>query len=187
MKAILSLQSLWLLRVWFASICLDLKVFSQKLQGIETPSKWFDSMWLFIFAMIFSFPHTLHRYIGCPCPFFAEVFSIIERHFWSSSCKTPEEEKWDVSATWAPKVSGVLLSICSPKYVWDGPIDFKALGSFLWTVLIFFGSVILKVSSWTTSSSSDFPINPLSWSSSAMARNESKFSWRHLPLHSRES
>ena len=37
-----------------------LNVFSQKLQGMETPSKWLFSMWFFKFLLMSSFPQILH-------------------------------------------------------------------------------------------------------------------------------
>ena len=83
-----SFQFLWLLRVCDAREFLDLKVFSQKLQGIEKPSKWFPSMWLFTCPSLSFFPHTLHRYIGILCAFLSEVFSSIELHLSSSSWKS---------------------------------------------------------------------------------------------------
>ena len=39
-------------------LCRDLKTFLQRLQGRETPSKWWDSMWFLMALFCPSFPHT---------------------------------------------------------------------------------------------------------------------------------
>ena len=41
--------SLWKSDTWLAFECLDLNTFSQRLQGTDIPSKWFASMWSFMF------------------------------------------------------------------------------------------------------------------------------------------
>ena len=54
----------FMIQDWCCFLCslkpfLDLKVFSQRLQGMMIPSRWFASMWSFMFLPWPSFPHTL--------------------------------------------------------------------------------------------------------------------------------
>ena len=65
-------------RMCMASACLDLDVFSQRLQGIKTPSKWFASMWRFTFEYSPSFPQTLQTHAAFfPFPATSWFFSSI--------------------------------------------------------------------------------------------------------------
>ena len=83
---------------WCCLLCglkefLDLKVLSQRLQGMMIPSRWFASMWSFMFLLMPSFPHTLHRSAkrkACPLEILFWLFSIIDFIFSSSSSKSPE-------------------------------------------------------------------------------------------------
>ena len=52
---------------------LDLVVLSQWLHGMVKPSRWFASMWSFIFPCLASFPHTLQMKAGC-CPMWCWLF-----------------------------------------------------------------------------------------------------------------
>ena len=88
---------LWFSWLCWESICLDLKVFSQLLQGIDMPSICCVSMWFLTPPFSLSFPHTLHLYNGFPFGIFLSVFAIIESDFWKSSFNPPE--CWLVKAT----------------------------------------------------------------------------------------
>ena len=63
----------------------------QTLQGSETPSKWFASMWSLMPMLCPSFPHTL-QILALPGPFGRRFWlvSIIDFTFSSSSCKSPD-------------------------------------------------------------------------------------------------
>ena len=56
---------IWCNLLWSLKAFLDLKVLSQRLQGITIPSMWFASMWYFMALLIPSFPHTLQRWAFC--------------------------------------------------------------------------------------------------------------------------
>ena len=83
---------LWCLKLCSRSEFLDLNVLSQKLQGMQTPSKWFASMCFFMSLPIPSFPHILQMYAFL-CPFGSRfsLFSIIELTFSSNSLKSLEK------------------------------------------------------------------------------------------------
>ena len=49
----------WCCLLCCLKIFLDLKVLWQRLQGMTIPSRWFASMWSFMFLLWPSFPHTL--------------------------------------------------------------------------------------------------------------------------------
>ena len=57
-------DSWWSLAMCFFKVFLALNVFSQKLHGMEIPSKCFALMWFFKFPIIASFPQPSHLYSG---------------------------------------------------------------------------------------------------------------------------
>ena len=69
--------------VWWCLLCslrpfLDLKVLSQRLQGMTTHSRWFASMWFLMSLPWPSFPHTLQISANwCPLALGFWLFSII--------------------------------------------------------------------------------------------------------------
>ena len=78
--------------LWFCKLCLDLNVLSQRLQGMTIPSRWFASMWSFMFGAWPSFPQTLHRSANLtPLAILFWLFSIIDFTLSSSSSKSPEK------------------------------------------------------------------------------------------------
>ena len=143
---------------WCCLLCglkefLDLKVLLQRLQGMMIPSRWFASMWSFMFLPWPSFPQTWHRSANSllPATLFW-LFSIIDFTFSSSSSKSPEK---------LPGMATVVFS------------DFCLLKDLLG---IF--AVVLKEgfssSSRSFNLSSVFPTKPFNWSSSAIARKKSR-------------
>ena len=50
---------LWYLEIWVRKAALDLNIFSHRLQGTDTPSKWLASMWFVLAVACPSFPQTL--------------------------------------------------------------------------------------------------------------------------------
>ena len=76
-------KSVRCLRICMVRASLDLYVFSQRLQGIETPSKWIASIWRFMFILCSPpFPHTLQTYnTFFPLPITFWVFSNIASTF----------------------------------------------------------------------------------------------------------
>ena len=80
------------------NLILDLNVFSQALQGSETPSKWFASMWSLMATFWPSFPHILQILVLAvgfelmfwPC-------SIIDLTFSSSYCKKSWDSKFGIA------------------------------------------------------------------------------------------
>ena len=98
-KPIVGKFYLWYFKLCSWKVFLDLNVFSQRLQGIHTPSKWFDSMCFLMSFLWPSFPHTLQV-----CPFRCGLsgwkippFSIMELTWSSNSIKYPE--RWFGAAT----------------------------------------------------------------------------------------
>ena len=88
---ILAIWPYLFIQLCFLNIILDLKIFPQTLQGSETPSKWFASMWSLMPMLCPSFPHTL-QILALPGPFGRRFWlvSIIDFTFSSSSCKSPD-------------------------------------------------------------------------------------------------
>ena len=77
--------------LWVLKLFLDLKVLSQRLQGMTTPSRWFASMWFLMSLKWPSFPHTLQISANwCPLALRFWLFSIIEFTSLSSSSKSTE-------------------------------------------------------------------------------------------------
>ena len=88
---VISFMPIWKAHTLWVVTFLYLKVISQNLQWIETPSRCLDSMWLFMWLLESSFPQTLHAYSVNPCVFFlGKMFSIIELICWSSFSILPE-------------------------------------------------------------------------------------------------
>ena len=81
------LVQLWVLLLWYSKF-LFLKVFSQRLQGMEIPSRWFTSMCFFMLVWWPSFLQTLQTYTLTipPFPFPFIIFS--PRHIIVSSCSS---------------------------------------------------------------------------------------------------
>ena len=127
---IIFLLPLWCTRLCCANECLDLKVFLQKLQEMENPSKCRVSMWLFMWALIASFPHTLHLYSGFPFGIFLKVFSIISSN-WDALPSSLISPSW-FNVIRTPSKS--LLLICSPMFGIEGTfVPFLWLGQlFKW-------------------------------------------------------
>ena len=170
--------------IQFVHLCclnpiLDLNVFSQTLQGSETPSKWFASMWSLMAIPAPSFPQTL-QILAFLSPLGIRFWlgSIIDFTLRSSSCKSPDT-KFGIAILrsifiWSLGGCAQFASFRGLKTVsfWteiklDLSLSKKGLGFIFWGIgsLSFFGS-------------STCPINPFNWSSSAMARKESRFSWK---------
>ena len=77
--------------LWVLKLFLDLKVLSQRLQGMTTHSRWFASMWFLMSLPWPSFPHTLQISANwCPLAVRFWLFSIIEFTPLSSSSKSTE-------------------------------------------------------------------------------------------------
>ena len=76
--------------VWAERVLLDLNIFSQRSQGIDTLSKCCDSMCCWMFILCPSFWHTLQMYVfRLPSFVRRPVFSIIDLTLSSSSCMFP--------------------------------------------------------------------------------------------------
>ena len=103
---------------WCCLLCsfrpfLDLKVLSQRLQGMTIPSKWFASMWSFMFLPWPSFPQTLHRTANwCPLANLFWLFSIIDFTRSSSSTISPENLLGMANVPFSPGLWVLSLGIC---------------------------------------------------------------------------
>ena len=76
----------------FCKVFLNLNVFSQLLQGMDTPSKWYSSMWLLMLVGCPSFPHFLQIFAVVfllPVSIIFWLVSIMELTVWSNSCRSP--------------------------------------------------------------------------------------------------
>ena len=85
---------IWCNLLWSLKAFLDLKVFSQRLQGMTIPSIWLASMWSFMALLLPSFPHTLQRSairLTFGFAYLFSLFSIIDFTISSS---------WSKSADW---------------------------------------------------------------------------------------
>ena len=81
-------HALWVKLLCTLNVFLDLKVFSQRPQGSETPCRWLASMWSLIPTHWPSFPQTLQMFTlwSCfPTNIFLSIFSIIDFTVSSSS------------------------------------------------------------------------------------------------------
>ena len=158
---------------WSLKAFLDLKDLSQRLQGMIIPSKWFASMWSFMWLPMSSFPHTLHRVADWrPLANLFSLFSIIDFTLFSNSAKSPEK---------SPGMANVLFSPRFCRLILDDTCPLKAISGTFVSLLLISGLDVWDIgfssSTKLLTRSSCFPIKPFSWSSSAMARNESRFSW----------
>ena len=148
--------------LWVLKLFLDLKVLSQRLQGMTTPSRWFASMWFLMSLPWLPFPQTLQISANwCPLALRFWLFSIIEFTSLSSSSKSPELFPGMANVPFSPRLWIFLLSAC------------------LWTAVfgIFAGENVDDRDFSTFSSV--FPIKPFNWSSSAIANmKESRLSWK---------
>ena len=92
---------------------LDLKVLSQRLQGMTTPSRWFASMWFLMSLPWPSFTHPL-QISGNWCPLALRfwLFSIIEFTSLSSSSKSPELFPGMASVLYSQRLWIFLLGAC---------------------------------------------------------------------------
>ena len=145
--------------MWLVFACLDLKILSQKLQGIETPCKWFASMWSFVWLLLSSFPQTLQAYRVIPRLVFLEVFTIIASICSSSFCMSLNDVFFDNGT----EKDDISLE-CSKLSMFNGfgvDSDLERLFSFLQIIGISISGAA----------------SPLIWSHSDIARKESKFSW----------
>ena len=109
---------------------LDLNVLSQEVQGMETPSRWFASMWSLMLPFCPSLPQTVHVYRYQPPTALFSLFVIIGLTCSSSSwtlVMETSETFWFVSAT--------LLSIflSCPKLVFNGATAVSVLTFFFGT------------------------------------------------------
>ena len=141
---------------------LDLKVFSQRSQGMTIPSRWFVSMWSFMFLPRPSFPHTLQisaKHVLVHWKFYFGLFPS-----WTSPFLQVHPNPQRNYLEW--------LMLYFPQD---------------WHHLLFTGIFALPIlaltagfmsSSKSSTFSSGFPVKPFSWSSSAIAKNESRFSWK---------
>ena len=103
--------------LWVLKPFLDLKVLSQRLQGMIIPSIWFASMWSFMAVPPPSFPQTLHRSAKtCHIPFgiLFWLFSIIDFTFLSSSSKSPWLFPWMDNLLCSPIFWIFLLASATP-------------------------------------------------------------------------
>ena len=165
----------FMIQEWCCLLCclkpfLDEKVLSQRLQGMMIPSRWFASMWSLMWGCWPSFPHTLHRFAKfrfLPATRFW-LFSIIDFTLSSSSTRSPENSVGMANVLFSPGFWILLLGFCFLKEL------------FLKFVLMAGENVSYRgfSSSKSLTFSCVFPIKPFSWSSSATAKNESRFSWK---------
>ena len=103
---------------WCSLLCslkpfLDLKVFSQRLQGMMIPSRWFASMWSFILGCWPSFPHTLHRLANLlPLAILFWLFSIIDFTLSPRSTRFPENWSGMANVLFSPELTILVLGVC---------------------------------------------------------------------------
>ena len=173
-------MKIWNLFLCFLNVCLEQNTFSQKRHGIDIPSTWFASMWYLIDLSSPSFPQTLQIKadlcladpFGCfPAGIRLRLFSIIDFTILSSAWRSPLN----------------LLGMSSDLEILSSVFAFVTLSLItlsLQVVVLFNDSLFCStISGFTCFSSSrnksaeDWPESPSSFSSSATARKDSKFSW----------
>ena len=151
---------------------LDLNSLPQTLQGRATPSRCCPSIWSLIAILCPSFPQTLQILALCvwfPLWMRFSLTSISDLTFSSSLCTSPGI-KLRISTFW-------FSHVCRANDPSAKVSDFVGLlgFSFLWNGIEL---VCCKGACVFSSLSSVCPVSPLSLRSSAMARKESRLSWK---------
>ena len=162
---------------WF-KVFLDLNVLSHWLHGIDTPSKWFASMWFLITVAPPSLPHILQIFAffwQFPSIIVFWLVSIIDMTVVSKSCKSLDKSLvFGKTNAW--------FSFLLASFVDSVELDFASKFDGLWDV--FLAGLVEGGKSFCFVSKNSFwsldPCRPYSCSSSAIQRKLSKFSWKTL-------
>ena len=154
------------------SVNLDLNSFPQKSHGRDIPPRWWASMWSMMAWARPSFLHTLQILVLLPFGRMFELGSIIDLTLSSSCCKSPDKkfETFVSLCVFAKDLSPWKLheSVCRCAFsnLLNGFEFVCCAGEFAGSFSVLFSTFSVG------------PVNPLSLSSSAMPRKESRLSWK---------